>query len=450
VPPWSRPQVVDATTDVIDPPWLVSTSGDTADNLRRPPQWRLAQYRDLVRRSPPLLQDILLATALAIVGLLEIWVPFSSVMGDGSRAWSATFVVVACAALAVRRPWPLAAAAVVLLGWPLLNEIATMQILFWGQFVPVLLLVYSVARHAPGRRGVVGAALAAATLLYLDLRVPELQEPGEIVFHWTCAAVAWIVGRTLLVREQRAAASEQRERLAEERAAGVERTSREHALAAVAAERARIARELHDVVAHAVSVMVVQAGAAEQVVDDDPARVRACLAAIRATGSDALTEMRRLVGILRTYDDADDEATASRVPQPGVASLSTLVEQARATGLQVELCVQVEAAQGDAVPGDVPVLPTGLDLAAYRIVQEALTNARRHADARTVHVLVRHETDRLLIEVVDDGRGSTAEVAGNGLAGMRERVAIYGGQLQTSTAPGAGFTVRATLPVATT
>ncbi|MGZ4608917.1 MAG: sensor histidine kinase [Actinomycetes bacterium] len=375
-------------------------------------------------------QDALLGAVFAVVAVLEIWVPFSSAVGTGSQGWSTVVAVSLGAAVALRRRWPLGVAAVVLLGWPVLNELDTLLVLFWGQFVPLLVIVYSVARHASNRRGLAGAGLAAGTLLYIDLRVPELQQPGEITFHWMVMTIAWVVGHTLRARELRAAASEQR-------AVGAEQAGRERAIEAVAAERARIARELHDVVAHAVSVMVVQAGAAEQVVDVDPARARQALAAIRTTGSDALTEMRRLVGILRETDEPATGAVGSLAPQPGVASLQVVLEQARAAGLDVALTVE----------GDERTLPAGLDLTVYRVVQEALTNAIRHSGARRVGVRLRYGADTLDVEVQDDGRGAATRGHGNGLLGMQERVALYGGRLDTASEPGAGFVVRAALPV---
>jgi signal transduction histidine kinase len=371
-----------------------------------------------------LAQDAALAAAVGVVAVAEIWVPLPSVMGEGSKPLSTALSLLACLALTVRRLRPLASAVVVLVSWPLVDAVQPTLVLFWGAFVPIVIAVYSVARHASSRGGIVGALVAAGTLLYLDFRVPELQDLGEIVFHWMVVTSAWAIGRMVRERDVRAAESERR-------AIGAERSSRELALRAVADERARIARELHDVVAHAVSVMVVQAGAAEQVVDE-PARVRDALAAIRTTGTDALAEMRRLVGILR---EAGEEAALR--PQPGLGSVTALVDQARAGGLAVDVRIE----------GETRPLPTGLDLAAYRIVQEALTNVRRHADATCVQVVLRYLDEAVEIVVTDDGRGSADLGPGHGVVGMRERAALYGGRLETESAPGGGLTVRAWLPV---
>ena len=288
-----------------------------------------------------------------------------------------------------------------------------------------------------------GAVAGAATLLFLDFRVDVLQSPGEIVFHWLVFIVAWSVGRGLNVMELRAAESLRR-------AIEVEVASAERALAAVVEERTRIARELHDVVAHSVSVMVVQAGAAEQVVEDDPAHVRAALETIRRTGTEALAEMRRVVAMLR---DAEEAGTLT--PQPGLGQLRVLVDEARSGGLEVSLTVT----------GTTDRLPAGLDLAAYRILQEALTNVRRHAGASHAEVHVRYEDESLTLEVRDDGRSRSATdgaepgpdpVAvgtgglGHGLIGMRERVGIYGGRLDAGPTRDGGFRVLAVLPLAGT
>jgi signal transduction histidine kinase len=301
-------------------------------------------------------------------------------------------------------------------------------VLFFGQFVLMGIAVFTMARHGRGRVPVYGAVAAAATLLYVDLFVPELQEPGEIVFHWGVFALVWGFGFGLRRHEERAEES----RL---RAVHAEVSAAQQAMAAVLEERTRIARELHDIVAHSVSVMVVQAGAAEQVVTEDPELVRRSLATIRSTGTDALGEMRRVVAMLR-----DGDEPGALAPQPGVDGVPLLVEGARQDGLDVRLDVQ----------GDPVRLPSGVDLAAYRIVQEALTNVRRHASATRVQVRLVYGRDDLRIEVSDDGVGTDGVPAagGHGLVGMRERATLYGGHVETSTPAGRGFLVRAVLPVA--
>jgi signal transduction histidine kinase len=196
----------------------------------------------------------------------------------------------------------------------------------------------------------------------------------------------------------------------------------------VVEERARIARELHDIVAHAVSTIVVQAGAAEQVVEDDPAFTRASLETIRSTGASALSEMRRLVTVLR-----DDDAAGPLEPQPGLAGLPALLESMRAAGLVVEV-----RTTGQARP-----LPAGLDLAAYRIVQEGLTNVRRHSAAGRAEVRLSFGADDLHVEVHDRGPQVAAppESGGHGLVGIRERAALYGGRMSAGPDGRGGFSL---------
>jgi len=373
--------------------------------------------------------DVALAAGLAGMAVAEVWVPLPSVVGEGSPLVTTVVAVLTCGALAFRRVRPFATALVVLLAWPVVFAVTPVLVLFWGQLMPIVVALYTVARYGSGRQDVYGAAAGAATLLYLDLFVAELRQPGEIFFHWTVCIIAWSTGRGLRAMEHRAHA-------ATRRAVEVEQSSRERTLAAVADERARIARELHDVVAHAVTVMVVQAGAAEQVVQDDPERARTALQTIRGTGTEALAEMRRVVAMLREQDE-----TGEYRPQPGLAALPALLEDARSAGLDAVLTVD----------GEVRDLPAGLDLSAYRIVQEALTNVRRHSGASAVWVQVRYGPDRLEVEVSDDGYGVVPDgvpEGGHGLIGMRERAALYGGHLETAAVDGGGFAVRAVLPVA--
>ena len=385
-------------------------------------------YRDLVKALRPPWPDLVLAAAVTAVGVAEIWVPFSSRGSDGSATASTLVTVVAGIALTQRRTFPMPAALVVLWSWPLAFTIEPMYVLFWGQFVPMAVALFSIARYGRGRVPYWGAVGGALTLLYLDLFVEELQSPGEIVFHWGVFTVVWSFGYGLRSFERRA-----RESTA--RAVAAEVSAAEQAMAAVVEERTRIARELHDIVAHSVSMMVVQAGAAEQVVDDDPEFARRALGTIRSTGTAALSEMRRVVAMLRDVDEP-----GALAPQPGLDAVGALVEEVRAAGLAATLVVS----------GDRRDLPAGVDLAAYRIVQEALTNVRRHASASVVEVALTYGAEDLRIEVVDDGVGSADPTGGHGLVGMRERAALYGGRVEAATRNGTGFVVRAVLPVGAT
>jgi signal transduction histidine kinase len=203
------------------------------------------------------------------------------------------------------------------------------------------------------------------------------------------------------------------------------------ARAAVTIERGRIARELHDVVAHNVSMMVVQAGAAERVLDGEQAHVRAALTAIANTGRETVDEMRTLLGVLRTNEDG-----LALSPQPGLADLEQLVANVREAGLPVEVCIEGT--------------PPPLDLSAFRIVQEALTNALKHAGPARAEVTIRYQGATVELEVQDNGTGSwNGGGSGHGLIGMRERVAMFGGQLEAGRRDDGGFTVRTRLPLET-
>ena len=223
---------------------------------------------------------------------------------------------------------------------------------------------------------------------------------------------------------------------AKERAARAERGREERAHLAVADERARIARELHDVVGHSVSVMTVQASAVRRLLRSDQEREREALLIVERTGREALAEMRRMVGVLRRPEEAPALA-----PQPSLEQLDKLVEQARQAGLPVELRVEGESVQ----------LPAGVDLTAYRLIQEGLTNAIKHARATRAEVFVRYDGDRVELAVSDDGNGSSGgKGGGHGLVGMRERVSVYGGELEAGPGPSGGFRLRATLPITPT
>jgi signal transduction histidine kinase len=220
---------------------------------------------------------------------------------------------------------------------------------------------------------------------------------------------------------------------AKERAARAEREREERARSAVSEERARIARELHDVVGHSVSVMTVQASAVRRLLRPEQERERSALLVVEQTGREALAEMRRMVGVLRRPEEAPALA-----PQPSLEYLDKLVEQAREAGLPVDLRVE-----GEPVP-----LPAGVDLTAYRLVQEALTNTLKHARAKRAQVLVRYGSGDIEVAVSDDGRGAgSGDGAGHGLVGMRERVAVYGGELEAGPGADGGYRLCARLPV---
>jgi signal transduction histidine kinase len=293
-----------------------------------------------------------------------------------------------------------------------------------------LLIPYSLAAHEPsGARMAVGLAALVASGGVSQAAQPS---PGSTRDWLTTLAgdlaltvVPFLVGLALRQQRLRADALEQL-------AVQLEREREERARAAVAEERTRIARELHDEIAHAMSVIAVQADAAEGALARDPALVERPLLAIRDTAREALADMRRVLGGLRSGEQAQ------LAPEPGLARLGSLLEQTRATGLEVDLRVE-----GEPVP-----LPPSLDLAAYRVLQEGLTNVRKHAAARRVEVVVRYGRDAVAVEVSDDGSGAGAGGGtGRGLAGIRERVSLLGGEFVAG--PRArGFALRVTLPLA--
>ena len=277
------------------------------------------------------------------------------------------------------------------------------------------LVVYTVAAWCP-RRTATAIGVATAVAIFAALMGAGDADARDVSFNVLLYALAWILGEV-----QRA------------RRAGVDELARR----AVTDERARIASELHDVVAHHVSMMVVQAEGGASVAGADPARAVEAFDAISATGRQAMSEMRRILGVLK-----DEGSDGALVPQPGLGAVDELVAGVRRSGLEVELQLEVRTR---------PLAP-GLDLSAYRILQEALTNAMRHADARRLTVAVRYGDATVELEVADDGHGPATDVGttgGHGLVGMRERVALYGGELRVGTKEGGGFAVVARLPTGT-
>jgi signal transduction histidine kinase len=305
----------------------------------------------------------------------------------------------------------------------------------------IVILLYTLAAYSTRRNSLIGLAVcllgSAMEVLRLQLLVPAhvTSEAGWLVIFAVAFAgpslIAWVLGDS--TRYRRAYYVN-----LEERAARLERDRDTHAQIAAAAERARIARELHDVVAHNVSVMVVQADGATYAIDADPQRARAALAAISATGRQALAEMRALLGVLRRGDD--ETGLAALAPQPGLGQLDELLDQTRAAGLPVA-CV---------VEGAPRPLATGTALTAYRIIQESLTNTRKHGGAASsANVVLRYTETALELTITDNGAGAEAacDGAGHGLTGMTERAFMYGGSVHAGPRPGGGFEVTAWLPV---
>jgi signal transduction histidine kinase len=284
------------------------------------------------------------------------------------------------------------------------------------------LLLGNLRSPEQARAGLAIVVGGAALVAYND---PN-HSPGELVFIPVLFVIAWLVGFALRGHAVQAEA-------AEARASQAEREREAAARIAVAEERARIARELHDIVAHAVSVMVLQVGAVRHKLPEELAQDHGALQDVERTGRAALTEMRRLLGAMR-----GDRDELELTPQPGLGSLGPLLEEVRHAGLPVELHVD-----GGSFP-----LPRAIDLSAYRIVQEGLTNALKHAHAHHADVVVHYRPDELRIEVRDDGRGaSPGDGLGHGLVGVRERVKLYGGEMSAGSENGGGFLLSARLPI---
>jgi signal transduction histidine kinase len=299
----------------------------------------------------------------------------------------------------------------------------------------VFVLTFDITLHS-SRRVALTALFASAAAITLSLRL----QPTSVASTSTWVeselgiAVAWLAAENLRIR--RARWSE-----LQARAERLEREREDEARRAVTEERLRIARELHDVIAHSMSVIAVQSGVGNHVIDSQPDQARQALAAIEATSRSALTEMRRLLGVLRQ----EGEPRGSLVPAPGLADLTSLVTQVQDAGLRVWVHVE----------GRPRPVPPGVDLSAYRIIQEALTNVIKHAASATAGVTIRYRADSVTVEITDEGLAATgADVPparlnpGHGIIGMRERVAVFGGEFAAGPIPGGGFGVRACFPIA--
>ena len=383
---------------------------------------RGVSVRMMARRLPVPVLDLTLA-AVAVTLLLAELLVWDEWSGE-SRALQVVGATVACSSLALRRAAPLVAVGIAAAGTFLLVAGGDPpQLLAVG--ITGVLLSYSIAAELDGRPLIVAAAVIAGIVVTRDVVDPALNG-FDIVIDLLVFGAPFAVGRVVRRRERKV---EHVARVADERTRD-----------AIREERDRIARELHDVIAHGMSVMVIQADAARHELEPGEVVADAALAEIERTGRESLREMRRLLDLLRA-DDAP-ESGAELMPQPGLAGVEALVRSVGQAGLPVDLRIE----------GAPRPLSPGIDLTAYRIVQEALTNALRHAGPARATVVIGYTDRGLSLHVEDDGRGGRAlngaDSGGNGLVGMRERVRLYGGTL--SAAPGrCGFVVAATLPLET-
>ena len=388
--------------------------------------------RDLLRRHTAWV-DIALGTVVAVLGVVSLWSVPGYIAYDfrDADALGVVLAVLAGAAVVVRSRWPLAAFAVASL-----SSLATLQLGYSsgvGGLAPVLVL-YTVAVRCTWRTSVTATGVLAG-LLTVVFAFGPIQ---PTVTDWSANSVvlltAWSLGRSVRGRRAYTAGLEERNRaLVAAREARLE--------AVTASERARIAREMQDLVAHGLTAMTVQASAARRVLRSDPDTAEQLLASVEGAGHEVVAEVRRILSVLAT---GAGHVPADRRPQPGVADLEDLVARVRAEGLSVEL----------ATTGTPAELDPGVALTAYRLVQEALGNSRQHAGAAAVRVVLDWRPGLLTLAVEDDGRGVVDEAEGpadgRGLWSLRERVQAYGGRLRAGPRTGGGFAVSATLPTVRT
>jgi signal transduction histidine kinase len=367
--------------------------------------------------------DLLIA-ALALAAMLEVIATRDSTQTTRWFGLPAIAILVLPIFARRRLPFggPLAyfvlAAGISLIDWQLIPDRESF-------FVIGLAVAFLLGNLRNAWQAGIGLVVVVSSLAFIVYKVPG-HTTGELVFVPIDFVVAWVAGFALRERSEQAEAAEMRATLAERERDAAARI-------AVAEERARIARELHDIVAHAVSVMVLQVGAVRHKLPDALAEDRDALQGVERAGRTALAEMRRLLAATR--GDGDE---AELGPQPGLDGLDALVEEVGRAGLPVQLHVDGEPVQ----------LPRGIDLSAYRIVQEGLTNALKHARATKADVTVRYGLTELQLEVRDDGEGSsTNDGVGHGLLGIRERVKIYGGEMTAGTVNGGGFVLSTRLPL---
>lgn len=384
-------------------------------------RWWASETRALVL-------DAILAWGLGAVSLLDL----VRTSGASLPLGAVGLLLVQSSALTFRRRWPMTVYSIVGFGTILFAWLGfTSSVGGFG----VLIAVYTVAAHRPlsdalvaGGIYVVGMFLSLLGFSQSTATSPE-EFLAQFLINLLALALAWTVGVTIRTRRAYVASLEAR-------AALLEREREENTRLAVALERGRIAREMHDVVAHSVSVAVVQAGAAERLIDSDPAGAREAMRNVASVGREALAEMRRVLEVLR-----DEEGAGGRAPQPGIDELQALARRVEEAGLPVELSVQ----------GPERPLPTSAALSVYRIVQEGLTNALTHAGPARARVLLRFLPGGVEVRISDNGAGTprgegAAAGGGHGLIGMRERVALFGGRLEAGPRPEGGYAVVAHIP----
>jgi signal transduction histidine kinase len=384
----------------------------------------------------------LLIVFLAIAGMLELVVGRDLPGAPATSLWfSVPTMAVLVLPLVAHRRFPFAAPAAYWVMATALTFVDGLLIPFVGSLGVVgLAAAFLLGNLRDDRQAGIGLAIVLGCIVVVVSNIPGTQSASDLIFIPLRFVVAWVAGYAMRERAEQAEAAEMRATLAEReregaemRATLAEREREAAARIAVAEERARIARELHDIVAHAMSVMVLQIGAVRHKLPQDLKEDRDALGRVEQAGRTALTEMRRLLGAMRSDGDGVELG-----PQPGLDALDSLVEDVSRAGLPVRLHLD-----GERLP-----LPRAIDLSAYRIVQEGLTNALKHARASHADVTVRYRPGELELEVADDGKGpARTNGHGHGLVGIRERVSIYGGDMSAGAAAAGGFVLTVRLPV---
>jgi signal transduction histidine kinase len=396
----------------------------------------LARSSEAIRtwtEDPNLRADALFAALVGVISVLEASSPDLSAGTSGADTFAYVTIVIGAASLLVRRRLPIAVLAIT----------STVLAIFYlrdgGDFLSLLGLsgFYAVAAHSDRRGRAWAAMLVTAPAVFALASVTLLDSPEGYDLDNAASMGSFIIGAIafgLIVRNRRRIFAD-----SEQRAAAAEADRQASAARAVAQERSRIAREMHDVVAHGMSVIAVQAAAAQEIVHSNPDKAAEVMGRIENVGRQSLNEMRRMLGVLR---NGDDNTSASLAPQPRLTDIDAMV--ARSVDAGVATTLVVAGTRRDLSPG--------IELTAFRIVQEALTNVLKHGGPlASATVTITYEPDVVTVEVADDGRGAVSSLSdaggGNGLIGMHERVEIYGGELAVGPRAGGGFIVRAVLPI---
>lgn len=381
---------------------------------------------------PNLRADALFAVLVGVISVVEASSPDAASQASGPDTFAYITIVIGAASLLLRRRLPITVLAITS------TVLAVFYLRDGGDFLSILGLsaFYAVAAHSDRREKAWAAMLVTAPVLFTLASITILDTPDGYDVDSAVSMGSFIIGAIvfgLIVRNRRRFFAD-----SEHRAAAAEADRQASAARAVAQERSRIAREMHDVVAHGMSVIAVQAAAAQEIVHTNPDKAAEVMGRIENVGRQSLNEMRRMLGVLR---NGDDDTTVSLAPQPRLADVDAMVARSVDAGVATNLVVT--GTQRDLAPG--------IELTAFRIMQEALTNVLKHAGpAASATVTITYDPDAVTVEIIDDGRGAVSSLSnaggGHGLIGMHERVEIYGGELSTGPRIGGGFAVRAVLP----